>query len=415
MPVHRALVAFLFAPIVAAGAPPLTLDRVQQLAVDNQPALAALDANVRAAREGAAAEGQLPDPRLKLALQNVPVENLELDRDPMTQVMIGIEQPLPGGDKRVLRKRRGDAEADQLAAELAAQRHQIQRDAALAFLNLQGTLRQRALLATLHQQTEEQAEAARIGAIAGKGKEAEVFAARQMATMVRDRGSELAMQEARARAELARWIGAAAETDVALDPPRPLPPPALAELKKRLDQHPSHTAQARTVAMAEAELALAREAKTGDKSIEFGYGKRARKFNDMFTIQFAMDLPLAPRDRQDRGIAARQAQVERAAAMREDHLRMLGAELSATYAEWQLTGERLQRMETELLPGALQRVEAALGAYRAGRGELAAVMEARRAETEARLQQIQLDTQITRARARLAWFEQMGEDHGQHR
>jgi outer membrane protein TolC len=405
------LVVVVFAaPGITRAGPPLTLERVQALAVQNQPALVAGEAGAQGTREAAIAEGQLPDPRLKLGLMNVPIETFALNRDPMTQTMVGIEQMIPGGNKRELRRRRGEAEAQQMTAELEAQRNLIQRDAALAFLALQGTKRQLAVLGDLHRQTEQLAEAARIGTLAGRGQ-VEVYAARQMLTMTRDRASELAMQEAKARAELGRWIGPAAQDEVTTVPVTMPAPAALASLRESLQRHPTHAAQARSVAMAEAELALAREAKSPDKSIEFGYGKRSRNFDDMVSIQFAMELPVFPADRQDRSIAAKRAQMLRASAMREDHLRMLAAELSATYAEWELTQERLKRIELELLPNAVQRVDAALAAYRSGRGELSPVLEARRAELEARLQRVQLETQLQRARLQLAYFEHAGDRH----
>lgn len=409
-----ALIPFLLSSSAWAG-PPLTLERVQQLALDHQPALDALQANARASRESAVAEGQLPDPRLKLGVLNLPTDSFALNRDSMTTTMVGVEQMFPGGDKRALRQRRAEAEAEQLAAELASRRHVVRRDAALAYLTLLGTQRQLALLKSLQAETERQVDAARIAALAGKGAQADILAARQMLTLSRDRESELTLQLLKARAELARWIGSAAQDEPGDELPR-LPPPApLPVLQERLEQHPIHAVQTRSVATAQADLALAREATKPDKSVEIGYGVRSRQFGDMVSVQFSMELPLAPKDRQYRTVAAKEAQVERAEAERSDHLRMLGAELAAMYAEWKLTEERLERYDAELLPDASQRVDAALAAYRSGRGELAAVLEARRAELEAGLARIQLATQAARARLQLAYFEQVGEDHAQHR
>ncbi|MGB0126160.1 MAG: TolC family protein [Rhodocyclaceae bacterium] len=398
-------------PLTASAGPPLTLARVQQLALENQPALAALQAEVRAGREGAVAEAQLPDPRLKLGLQNVPADSFALNRDPMTQAMVAIEQAIPGGDKRALRRRRGEAEAERAVAELAAQRQAIRRDAALAYVALVGARQQLGQIATLHAETARQVEATRIGTVAGQGSQADVLAARQMLTMTRDRESELQIQADKARAELGRWIGPAAAGDPAESLPQRAAPRPLAQLLDRLASHPGHGTSGAEVTLAEAELALAREASAPDKSIEIGYGRRAREFGDMVSIQFAMDLPLFPKNRQDRGIATRQARLERAQAMGEDHLRALQAEVSALYAEWQGGEARLARFDRELVPDAHRRVDAALANYRSGRGGLVAVLEARRAELEARMTRIQLATQVARARLQLAYFEDTGEDH----
>ena len=77
------------------------------------------------------------------------------------------------------------------------------------------------------------------------------------------------------------------------------------------------------------------------------------------------------------------------------------AELRGLYADWQTAGVRIGRFEELLLPLARQRVAAALAAYRGGRGELGMVLEARRAESEARLGSLQAQLERARAWAKL--------------
>jgi outer membrane protein TolC len=391
--------ALILVSTPAAAGEPLTLARVQALALQQQPLLDAQTAAVHAAREQSAADGQLPDPRLKLALQNLPVEALSLNRDPMTQSMISLEQVIPGGNKRQLRRSRGEAEAAQMSAELLAQRAMVARDAALAFLSLVGAQRQLDIARALSLESATQLATLQPALRAGRTSQADYFAARQMVTMAHHRESEIAAQAGRARAELSRWIGAAAD-DAPVDtaPVQSAAPPPLAALRSRLDAHPLHAASASAVRLAEAELALAREAAQPDKSIEIGYGKRARAFDDMITIQFAMEIPLSPRERQDRASAAR-------GALREDRLRSTRAELGAVYADWESVGERLRLVVGEHLPDSQARVEAAMAAYRSGRGEMAAVIEARRNELEARMLQVDLETQLAKLRMQIAYYE----------
>lgn len=405
------VVAGLLAGAPADAAEVLTLARVKQLALADQPQLAAQSAAVRAAREQAVADGQLPDPRLKLGLANVPVDGFALNREPMTQTMIAVEQMLPGGNKRELRAARSSAEADQLGAELAARRRQIVRDASLAFVALQGAQRQLELARRLSRESANQVESLVPSLRAGRSSQADYFAARTMVTMAHHREVELAALAARARAELSRWIGAAAndaaphdDSGMAAGEPRPL-----AELVAAIDGHPEHAMAAQSVNVAEADVALAREATRADKSIEIGYGRRSRAFGDMVSIQFSMDLPLFPRDRQDRGVAVRLAQRERALAMREDHLRAMRADIAAVWSDWQGAVERLRLVIAEHVPDARARVESALAAYRGGRSEMAAVIQARRDELEALLLQVEIETQIARDRVRLAYYESVGE------
>ena len=73
-----------------ASAQELTIGEAQRLAEIGQPQLAARHSAIEAAREAAAAARELPDPKLKLGLLNVPIDGgdaLSLDAEPMTMTM----------------------------------------------------------------------------------------------------------------------------------------------------------------------------------------------------------------------------------------------------------------------------------------------------------------------------------------
>lgn len=408
--VAGALALGLFSGPPAGAADSLSYARVRQLAAADQPQLAAQASAVQAAREQAVAEGQLPDPRLKLGLQNLPVDSFALNREPMTQSTIAVEQMLPGGNKRALRAARAQAEAGQMSAELDARRRQIERDAALAYVSLRGALRQLEVARRLSRESANQVESLVPALRAGRSSQADYYAARTTVTMAHHREVEIAATVGRARAELSRWIGAAANDPLAEEPDLPLAEPRpLVQILDALERHPEHAMATQAIGLAEADVALAREAGRPDKSIEIGYGRRSRAFGDMLSIQFAMDLPLFQRDRQDRGVAARVAQRERALALREDHLRALRAEMSATWNDWQSARERLRLMLAEHVPDAAARVQSALAAYRGGRGEMAAVIEARRGELEALLLRAEIQTALERSRVQFAYYDSLGD------
>ena len=121
-------------------------------------------------------------------------------------------------------------------------------------------------------------------------------------------------------------------------------------------------------------------------------------------FQVSIDLPLFQANRQDRGVAAKMAQVEQMRALREDALRQHVADAKASWADWEAASERLQRFDSALLPLARERAQLALAAYRGGQGQLSAVLEARRTEIDLRLQQLQLAAEQGRAYAQLLYF-----------
>ena len=115
------------------------------------------------------------------------------------------------------------------------------------------------------------------------------------------------------------------------------------------------------------------------------YAYRASPYSNMVSVMFTIDLPWSQGTRQDREHAAKLREEDAARAMQEDTQRMRAAEVQSMQAEWESARAQAQRIETELIPLAVQRREAALAAYRGGTGTLAAVLEARRALLDAEL------------------------------
>jgi outer membrane protein TolC len=101
-------------------------------------------------------------------------------------------------------------------------------------------------------------------------------------------------------------------------------------------------------------------------------------------------------------VAARHKEVQRLAAEREDTLRRHGEETEAQLADLQALEAQRERLAGSGQALAAERVALALAAYQAGRGDLGAVLAARREAVEARLRLIELDAQRAALRVRLS-------------
>lgn len=408
----RTAMTFLAALIAAAAAPAgaqeLGLEEAQRLALENQPALRALEHAARAAQENAVADAALPDPRLKLGALNFPVQGFPSARDDMTQVGVSWEQMLPGGEKRRLRGERAQAEAAQLQAEARSQMQGIRRDAGLAWVEAWTAARAARLAGELEAEFGRSLEASRIPLAAGRGSSTDVLAARQALAMAVDRRLELGQQAARARAMLARWVPQAAARALPEGAPRLDPPVSLEELRRGLDAHPQQKAQGMMQGVAQADSALAREASKPDRTIEVGYYARSGDRSDMLMLQVAFELPIFSSNKQDRQAEAKLRLVERARESRADQLRELQAGLEAAYEEWRLAGARLENARAQALPAARARVQAAEAQLGAAGTGLAAVLEARRGLVEARMQELQLEGALARTRVAVSYYASEG-------
>lgn len=393
-----------------AQAQVLTLEAARSRALARQPSLAALELNARAIAQAAPAEGALPDPRLKFGLLNLPARNFpSAPWEDMTQLVISYEQMLPGGDKRRLRASRMLAEAAQAQAEAGSQRQAIQRDVAFAWLDAWQAQAAERTLRELVTESGRAIEFAQIGIASGRGSQAEVFASRQMQSMATDRRMELAAQAEKARAMLRRWVPDAGAFDLPPELPAWREPPPLAALADALERHPLHAMSQRALGVADADVALAREATSPDKTIEVGYAARQGNRSDMLIVQMAFELPLFRANKQDRLVESKLRLAERAREQRADHLRQLRAELDAAWAEWRIAGERLENFTRGVLPAARGRLDTLLAAQASGRAELAQVLEARRQLIEARLQELTLKSGRAKARAGIEYFEHSAE------
>jgi outer membrane protein TolC len=393
--------------VAAADTAVLTLPEVQSLALTGQPALLAEAANVRAFRAQSVAAGQLPDPQLLAGITQLPVNGGEagsLRDDDFTALSVGVSQEFPRAAKRALRAAALEQQATgaQLAASGLEQR--VRLEAGRAYLDIVAAVHGAELLERLSTEAARQQDVAGIDLVAGRGAQPEVLAAVVEAALVADRGRALRQREQAARAGLARWIGAAADRPVRGTLPVLAAPPALGELLDRLPGHPALAAPATTAALAATELRLATAERKPDWRMEVRYDHRL-EFPDLVTLMVGVDLPLFAGNRQDRVSAAALERLSAATAQRDDRLREATATVTAAYRDWQAGTERLRYYDDALLPPGVGRVEAALAAYRAGRGDLSELLEARRSLLETELMRNDLATQVARDRLQLQYFE----------
>ena len=396
-------------PVISDAAErPLTLSEAQRLAAERSQQLIAQDASIRSSKEMAVAAGQLPDPVLRLGIDNLPVEGddrFSLGRDFMTMRRIGVMQEFTTADKRRLRSARFEREADRALAEKNAALAAIQRDTAMAWLTTHYLERLRTAVAEHAQEIRLETEAAEGAYRGGRGSQADVIAAHSSRVMLQDRLSELDRRIRNSRAMLVRWVGqSAGDAELAGEAALDTVPVHAHALAQQLERHPNIAIMAQEVAVNETGVELARANRRPDWTWEIMYQKRGPAFYDMVGIGVSIPLQWDQKNRQDRELAAKLALTEKAKAQRDEALREHVAEVQTMLNEWENGRERLARYQRELLPLARDRTQAVASAYRGGKGDLAAVLAARRNEIEVRAQALQLQTDTARAWAQLQYL-----------
>ena len=380
------LAATVAAGIARAAEPPLSLAETLRVSVARSQQLVSQRAMADAAREMVVPAGELPDPKLKAGVENVPTQGADawsLTRDFMTMSKIGLMQEFPGADKRQLRVERAERDAERGAVAVVASTLAVERDAAAAWFARR--FAEDAVRAIAAQIGEAEFNTTAVAAAyrAGKAPQGELIAAQSMVVDLRNRATEAATQAKRARIMLARYAGPAAERPLG-DAPDVTRLPEAARLGD-VDAQPELRLAKAQESVAAADAAIAGAAKRPDWSAEISYAVRGSPYSNMVSLMFSIDLPWSAGTRQDREHAAKLRELDAARAMREDTQRMRTAEVEQMVAEWESAHAQAQRIESELIPLAAQRRDAAQAAYRGGTGPLSAVLEARRAELDAEL------------------------------
>lgn len=370
----------------------LELGEAQTLAVTRQPLLEGLSAQARAERESAVASGQLPDPQLFGGIQDLPVTSRDagsFTRDSDTQIQVGVMQEFPRSAKRRLRGALNEREADRLDAEHHLAERTVRRDAALAWLELWRYDQARMLNRASLREAEAQTQAVEIALKTGTATQAELLASRVEAGRLRDAvaGSEQSIEHARNL--LSRWIGEAAFRPVCPDLPTSPTLPPLDTVLERVRSHPHLGGLRVQIAAAETAVELAKADYAPDWRVELGYADRPA-FSEMVSLQVGIDLPVFTRNRQDRGVAAALAKGEAAESAVRDALRQLESEARLNHHDSQRLTQRLKSYDTELLPQADSRIEAAIAGWGAGRNALREVLDARRAALELQMARLEL-------------------------
>lgn len=386
----------------APDAPALSYTEALELARQAAPALRAQQATLAGSSALAPAASTLPDPRLSVGVENLPIagpDRWSTTRDAGTMQRIALMQEMPNRAKRDAREQAAQARVERDRAMLAATELAVRRDAGLAWLAVHFAEARLSQVAGLQRENRLLQDTLPARIAAGSAMPAELTMARQEALGIADRADELARDVRKARVELRRWIGERAAA------PLQGAAPSMAvngeALRRSLPQHAELAPYAPMRAMAQAEVAEADAEKRGDWSWELAYSRRPR-YDDMVSFQLSFDLPWQRDRRQQPQIEAKRREIERIEAEREELLRRHAAETDAMLAELQALEAQAQRLRAAGQPLAAERVALATAAYQAGRGDLSAVLAARSQELETQLRAIDLDAQRAALRLRLS-------------
>lgn len=264
-------------------------DAVVRAAVDAHPALTALSADVRAAKERVTRAGSLPNPMLMAGIRD---QQIDLTRDEMmTMYMVGASQTLVRKDRREALKRAAELEVERLERDYESRRAEVEREVRLAWVEAAAAQNQIAATEEIAGLLGSIVDASRIRYETGSAPQADMIRARLEQSRILHELIALRRERAAAIARLLPLLQLPATADV----------PAFS-LKHELERHqeqgfdasigdtPAIAALETEVARAEQEIRLAKLTRRPDIDLEASYGMRPEQ-KDMFSVTARIEIP----------------------------------------------------------------------------------------------------------------------------
>jgi outer membrane protein TolC len=378
---------------------PLGLEQALELATQRSQAVVAAQAGALAATQTARAAGQLSDPMLSLGIENLPVtgpDRMRTTADSMTMKRVGISQEWVSAEKRSLRQASAMAMAARESASALAAAADARLQAALAFVDAFYTSEALVLTKLNERYALEDFEAAKARFASTGASSQEVLQVTAARGVAGDDSAEVEQLHASAMVSLQRWIGVRPDGLA-----RPALPASLDE-QAFVAAHPAVWQSQRDIDLARAEAASIASNRKPNWTWEAAYAQRTG-YSDMVSVGVNIPLAIAPGERQDQETAAKVALVDKAIAAHEESTRMAVAEFRALTSDAQRLTQRIAQYQTGVINPVKQRVQAALSGYRSNQVPLMALFEARYAEVQAQRKLLDLQRDLAKVQAQLAF------------
>ncbi|MCS2158201.1 TolC family protein [Scandinavium sp. H11S7] len=372
----------LFALVHASAyAETWTLAQTLTAARDYSAELSASRNEAKALESMADSAHELPDPKLKFGIENVPVQgnnDARFTREGMTMQKIGIMQRYVSEEKRDRKAQTLQAQSQSVNAQAQTLLANLQRDTAQAWLDL--ALSEQALKAarTLVNATERQLGVQKASVGAGSSTADSVLTLRVGLIAMRDKMTVAERDVRLAQARLLQLTGEQVSGVSGAMPTWQRLPADEASLNEGIALHPEVIAAARQANTAKARSSESAIAAIPDVDVEVYYAHRSEDYDDMAGVMFTVDLPLFQSKRQDKDHAADVSRTMQANDELALTTRAHAAQLSTLIAEYQAAQTLWLRQRDDVLPLQQQRVTLLNAQYRAGQSELTALLAARR-------------------------------------
>jgi len=402
------IVAALHSPAYAALDTPLTIAETEDLALAAEPGQLAMQARAAALGERAVVAGALPDPVLRMGINNFPIQSGGFTTEGMTSAGVGIRQNFPSGSTRSISTRQFEFLASELNNGAEARGRNVLTAARSAWLDAYFWGQAHDLVKESRPFFDDLATITRSWYAVGRKSQQDVLRAELELSRIDDRLIEIERQQARAQAVLGEWIGSDARRPVAAKLPSWDEPPPLNSLIQNLSAHPTTMAADAQIAAREAGVELADQRSKPQWALDMAYSYRDGSLpngdprSDFISVGVTVGLPFFRSKSVDSTLSAALQEHSAAESSKIRLMRELQSRLEAEYSRWQDLSRRLALYEERILGQASENAQAAMLAYQSDSGDFADVMRGYIDDLNTRIEYIRLQVERAQSYAVLA-------------
>lgn len=362
----------LFSLDVLAESTVLTLQAVTEIAIQDNPNLAQMQARAKAMAAIPSQEGTLPDPQIKFNAMSLPVNGLSITQEDMTQLGVGISQGIPFPGKLALREQAALFEAQAELLNVEEMRFRLVSEVRRTWWMIFYLDRTLALVNNTHTLLQQFVQITRKKYEVGMGLQQDVLLAQLELSKLLDQQLMLNNSRRNSAASLNALLNQSPDKELTLPDTIGLSIPKV-KAEKSLYQIAENSralleSNRQTIHAAKSRLELAKKDYLPDFMIEVGYGARANsptgmKRADLLNLGVSMNVPIFTATKQAKAVDQRTSELMRDQYALQDEWNNVRSQITQNYADYQRAKEQFALYDTSILPQARQTVASMLAGY----------------------------------------------------
>jgi cobalt-zinc-cadmium efflux system outer membrane protein len=354
---------------------PQPLTKLIEEGLANNQDIKSLESQLKSFREEILFAGSLNDPRIGIALLNLPTDHFRFDQEPMTQKQIFIAQKIPWFGKLGLRSRQAAMKAIRQEAILEAKRLELTREIATAYYELGFVVSSQKVNDRLMNLLNQLLRVSETRYAAGQGLQQDVLQAQVELSKLLDEQITLGKKHRTWQDRINSLLNRG--SFIPIKPPETLSYPDLVlemeELQTQaLKMNPRLKIKQAEIEIAGVEIELAQKDYWPDFDFKVAYGQREEDFNDRDLPDFVstsvvMNIPLWKKTRQDKKLAATQLSYQAAKESYQNLANSLPHKIDALVTDIRKLRKNYRLITDALVVQAEQWARSSLTAYEVGK------------------------------------------------